>query len=64
GAELKSSKGLPICCTSCGESIFMQETLFTNSLEGHRQRGGHHPLGRRIQAASLISKGFPTGPQG
>jgi hypothetical protein len=31
---------------------------------GHRQLEGHRPLCQQIQAASLISKGLPTGPQG
>jgi hypothetical protein len=32
--------------------------------KGRRPREGRPPHGRRIQAASLISKGLPTGPQG
>ena len=31
---------------------------------GHHQLKGHRPLHRQIQAASLILKGLPTGPQG
>jgi hypothetical protein len=32
--------------------------------KGRHRQEGHHPPGRRIQAASLISWGLPTGPQG
>jgi hypothetical protein len=32
--------------------------------KGRRPREGRPPHGRRIQAASLISMGLPTGPQG
>jgi hypothetical protein len=36
----------------------------THTAKGHHQQEGRPPRGRRIQAASLISKGLPIGHQG
>ena len=45
--------------TESDEELFIELTAM-----GHHQLKGHRPLHRQIQAASLISKGLPTGPQG
>jgi hypothetical protein len=40
------------------------QVLLELTATGHHQQEGHHPLDQHMQAASLISKGLPTGLQG